>query len=110
MNRRTLLRRIGATGIVATTFGGPSAARPADRGLDVALEVDASEAAGRVTLAELLDETEIEQLPDHVDPDRREYVIQAEAESVRLSDCCVYCCDRPLVCDCICCECEDPPC
>lgn len=110
MKRRTILRRIGAVGIAATTFGGTASARTPGQGLGLALEVDVSEVAGRVTLAELLDESELAQLPAGVDPDRKEYVIQAEAENVLLSDCCVYCCDRPLVCDCMCCECADPPC
>lgn len=66
-----------------------------------------SSVSGRVTLAELLDEADLERLNDDVDPTRRLFYIQPETDSIDLdSDCCVYCCRVPVICDCGCCECE----
>lgn len=113
MNRRTLLRRLGATGVAATAVAGTSAARtaPTDYGID--REIDVSDVAGRVTLETLLSEAELQRLHDGVDPARREFVVQEDVDAISLEECCTFCCDgTDYVCpgECDCCECELPPC
>lgn len=113
MNRRTLLRRIGATGIAATTLGGTATARRSASGYGIDREIDVSAVSGRVTLAELLDPADLRRLNDGVDPRQREFIVHEETDAITLGECCVYCCDgTDYVCEdhCDCCECDYPPC
>jgi hypothetical protein len=107
MNRRTLIRRLGATGLATTAFAGTaSASRGVRYGID--REIDVSDVSGTVTLDELLEPEEVRRLPADVDPRQREIIVSDDAGGITLGDCCVYCCsgDEDLVCDCSCCECD----
>lgn len=113
MNRRTLLRRLGATGVAATTVAGTSAARtaPTDYGID--REIDVSDVAGRVRLDDLLEPEDRRRLPEDVDPAGVELFVQPDADVVALDDCCGYCCQYlHSECDCRsgCCVCDRSTC
>lgn len=115
MNRRTLIRRIGATGLASTALAGQaSAARtstvPAgsvEYGID--RDIDVADVSGAVALAELLEPEEIRQLPAAVDPRQREIIVADDTGTIALDDCCEYCCEHLNVCDCVegCCECNN---
>lgn len=108
MRRRTLLRRIGATGLATAAFAGSSTARTRPGGgYGIDREIDVSAVSGQVTLETLLTDAELGELDDRVDPARRVFTVSEDADAIVLSDCCVYCCEGPdKVCDCGCCECD----
>jgi hypothetical protein len=115
MNRRTLIRRIGASGLATTAFAGSASAAhtpgsqagSVEYGID--REIDVADLSGAVTLAELLEPHELDGLPSQIDPRQREIIVQDDAGSITLGDCCEYCCDQINVCDCDggCCECNN---
>lgn len=107
MNRRTLIRRLGATGLATTALASPASARPTLRfGVDRAIDV--SEVSGTVTLDELLEPGEYGDLPARVDPRTHEITVADDAGVIALDDCCVYCCEYDNVCEdhCDCCTCD----
>ncbi|MFB6193457.1 MAG: hypothetical protein ABEI75_00195 [Halobaculum sp.] len=98
MQRRTLLRRLGATGIgVAATATGTSSADS---------QIQVSELAGEVRAARLVRETELTELPAGVSPTDT-VGVAASADRITLSGCCEICCVCDNVdtdCDCYTCQ------
>lgn len=108
MKRRTLMRKIGATGIGAAAISGPAAAaeRPSVSDLGIDRDIDVASMEGRVPLGELLEPHELASLPAGVDASRR-ITVAAEADVVTLGECCPYCCWPAIMpCDCDCCDCD----
>lgn len=107
MKRRTILKRLGATGVATVGIAGAASASPAE-GVDH--EIDVSDVSGEVELAELLG-SGAQPSPAALgrSADTR-FVISEDADTITLSDCCEYCCKHPNVCDCLCCECSEDAC
>lgn len=116
MNRRTLIRRVGASGLATTALvGSATAARTgvstaSGNGYEVGRELDVSDVSGTVTLAELLEPGDLDGVPAHIDPRTHEITVAEGAGSITLDDCCVYCCagGQENVCEdkCSCCDCD----
>lgn len=109
MNRRDLLRQAGAAGIAATTFAGTAAATDElDYGIDFGIDV--SDVSGRISLAELLSDDELERLNDDVDPSKAIFVVDVDLETMYINDCCRICC-RYVDCSACddCCACDVSP-
>jgi hypothetical protein len=107
MKRRTLLGRVGATGVAATAVAGRAAAGRSGRELGIDREIDVSSVSGETTLDALLEPQELESLPEDVDPRQFQVAVSDGASSISLDDCCSYCCK--FVCDCSCCTCDSDP-
>lgn len=110
MNRRTLLRRIGATGIAATSVAGTATAETDGPDYGIDFGIDVSGVSGRVSLAELLSEDELERLNDDVNPARAIFVVDADMDTMYVNDCCRICC-RYVDCSACedCCACDISP-
>lgn len=114
MQRRTLLKQLGAAGAVAVGFSG-SAAAAHRGGIGIDREIDVSDLEGTYALAELADDADLEALAADVDPEEVRFDISAEAETVTpSSDCddslrdpfedpCSVCCDSTCPCVVCCC-------
>lgn len=85
MQRRTVLRRIGAAGAAVGVVSGRVAAEPV---LELDREIDVSDVAGRVSTDELLTDREARQLSRRVGG--TELVVPADREVLAN---CVNCCD-----------------
>lgn len=109
MNRRTILKRLGAAGVATAGIAGTASASQAG---SVDHRLDVSDVSGEVELTELLDVGGHGQLtPEALGrPGSTRLVISEEAETITLSDCCEYCCENPNVCDCWCCTCSEEKC
>lgn len=101
---------MGAAGIAGTVLAGTSSARPASRSFGINRQIDVSSVSGSVTLEELLEPADLRQLDEDIDPTETELEIKPEAEVITLEDCCLYCCQVPNVCDCLCCGCDNSLC
>lgn len=69
MKRRAMLGRIGTVGAAAVGYAGTATARESPT-IDLEGTIDVSDVAGEVTLVELLDDSQLADLPDGVDPSR----------------------------------------
>lgn len=103
MKRRNLLRTLGAASVATVGVAGTaSAARSrvaADVGIDLPdIEVDVADVDGTVPLASVLDDDQIRDLPDDVDPDRETIWVSQDVDVFALPSCCCTC--DP---DCFCC-------
>lgn len=115
MQRRDLLKQLGAAGAAAVGFSGVAVATSgpdlAFEGRDIGVDrrIDVSDRAGAVPLAELLDPTELDGLSEDLDPWATRLQIGREVDSIQVeSDCCVTdsCCEDIVYCYCSCCWCK----
>lgn len=112
MQRRTLLRKFGTGGAVVAGFSGIAAAtRPPVTDVGIDRELDVSDVEGAVPLAELLEPSELDHLPDDIDPWRRSVFVESNVATVDPASCCStgVCCSEVDHCDapCHCCNCYD---
>ena len=115
MKRRTVLRRLGAVGVVSTGVAGTATAS-SSRGGDVERSrLDVSDVSGEVELDALVDgdlenrlsQRQLAALPDDTDPSAARMIVDPDAETIALADCCIVCCDNlPGPCPCECCFCD----
>lgn len=101
MNRREILRGIGASGVLAVVGSGTALAAISDAGFDGGTTLDVSEFGGEVPLAAILDENDLEGLPDAADLDATTVWVDPEAETAAEwqrccethcgASCCVFC-------------------
>lgn len=110
MNRRSLLKRVGAAGIAATALGGRAAASTDDLEYGIDHDIDVAEVSGQVSLAQLLSEEELEQLNDDVDPAESIFIVDESMDTMNINDCCTICC-RWVGCGACsgCCACKTTP-
>ena len=109
MNRRTILKRIGAASVATAGIAGTAAASPSG---NVDHQLDVSDISGEVELTELLARGGHERLaPEALGRSgATRFVISEDADTITLDDCCQLCCKHPNICDCICCECSEDAC
>ncbi len=107
MKRRTLIRQLGAAGIVTATISGSATAkRPSIGDLDIDREFDVSSVEGWVAIGELLEPEEIASLPAGLNATER-IGVEPEADSITVEDCCAVCCKTALQYECCtCCYCD----
>lgn len=114
MQRRTILKRIGAASVAATGYAGTvSASRPRP-GID--RDLDVSDVSGVVKLdalveedvEPLLDDEYVARLPADTEPAEVELFIAEHADVINLSDddCCIECSLDQCAYWCDCCEIE----
>lgn len=108
MQRRTLLKRIGAVGAATTGVAGTAAAAPASR-IPLDRKLDVSHVSGRVELddlveedvATLLDAEDVAGIAGVADPADLELVVAEGTEQLDLStEYCCPTCGGPCGCEC----------
>lgn len=112
MNRRTVLKRVGAAtaGTIALT-GNVAASRASARGVvgDLDVTVDVSDVAGEVVLADVLTDEQLATVD--VDPTGVRLLVDPGLDEISTQDhCCLNgCCEEDWHCleECPCCECDN---
>ena len=87
MKRRTLVKQLGTASLATTTLVGSAAAeRPLGH---VDREIDVSDLEGRVPLVDVLEEEELGDLADDVDPESAALTIDSDVGVLNVGeDCC----------------------
>jgi hypothetical protein len=116
MERRTVLRRLGAASAGVAGLSGVASAgnAPLNGALEGMGSVDVADRSGQVPLSELLTDEQLAQASDGVDPTKMSVIVDESDTTVNFNDpcgCYIGCCewDNPCVecCQCVCDNCDN---
>lgn len=115
MERRTVLRRLGAASAGLAGLSGVASAgnAPLNGALQGMGSVDVSDRSGQVPLSELLTDEQVAQASDGVDPTTMSVIVDESDTTINFDEqcgCYIGCCewDNPCVecCQCVCDNCD----